>query len=42
MPGKTDKKPALTLADPVTQARWFARVRQAHKSETKEVYYFRV
>ena len=38
MPGKADEKPALTLADPATQARWFARVRQAHQSETTEDY----
>ena len=31
---KTD----ITLADPETQASWFARVRQAHQTETTEDY----
>lgn len=32
------KKSELTLADPKTQAQWFARVREAHQTETVEDY----
>ena len=32
------KKSELTLADPETQASWFARVREAHQTETTEDY----
>ena len=35
---KGQQKPALILADPDIQARWFARVREAHQSETIEDY----
>ncbi|MCB1593190.1 MAG: manganese-binding transcriptional regulator MntR [Alphaproteobacteria bacterium] len=35
---KSRKKAGLTLADPKTQARWFARVREAHQTETTEDY----
>ena len=35
---KGRQKPALILADPDIQARWFARVREAHQSETIEDY----
>ena len=38
MTAKGRQKPALILADPDTQARWFARVREAHQSETIEDY----
>lgn len=38
MPPKAEKKTALTLADPTTQASWFARVREAHQTETIEDY----
>ena len=38
MPAKGRQKPALILADPEIQARWFARVREAHQSETIEDY----
>ena len=38
MPGKAPNKAALTLADPQTQASWFARVRKAHQTETTEDY----
>lgn len=35
---KASKKSEPTLADPKTQASWFARVRDAHQTETKEDY----
>ena len=38
MPSNIDKKHELTLADPETQASWFARVREAHQTETIEDY----
>ena len=38
MAAKGRQKPALILADPDIQARWFARVREAHQSETIEDY----
>lgn len=38
MPAKAEKKKELTLADPKTQASWFARVRAAHQTETTEDY----
>lgn len=39
MPVKTNKKSSPpTLADPKTQASWFARVREAHQTETTEDY----
>ena len=38
MTAKGRQKPALILADPGIQARWFARVREAHQSETIEDY----
>ena len=38
MPPKGRQKPTLILADPEIQARWFARVREAHQSETIEDY----
>ena len=38
MPPKAQKKKELTLADPKTQASWFARVREAHQTETTEDY----
>ncbi len=38
MPDKVQKKHKLTLADPETQASWFARVRKAHQTETIEDY----
>ncbi len=33
-----DKAPNTTMVDPKTQAEWFARVREAHQTETKEDY----
>lgn len=38
MSAKLDNNKPLTLADPETQARWFARVRAAHQTETTEDY----
>lgn len=38
MPPKAQKKSELTLADPKTQASWFARVREARQTETTEDY----
>lgn len=38
MPSESEKKKALILADPKTQASWFARVRKAHQTETTEDY----
>ncbi|MEM7407416.1 MAG: manganese-binding transcriptional regulator MntR [Pseudomonadota bacterium] len=38
MSPRAPKKSDLTLADPKTQARWFARVREAHQTETLEDY----
>ena len=38
MSAKITNTPALTLADPETQAQWFTRVREAHQSETTEDY----
>ncbi|MEM7207353.1 MAG: manganese-binding transcriptional regulator MntR [Pseudomonadota bacterium] len=38
MPIKKQNKPEPTLADPATQASWFARVREAHRTETTEDY----
>ena len=38
MPSEKNKKSAVTLADPQTQASWFSRVREAHQTETTEDY----
>ena len=38
MPTKSKKASAPLLADPETQASWFARVRAAHQTETTEDY----
>lgn len=38
MTSNTRHKTGITLADPETQASWFARVRQAHQTETTEDY----
>ena len=38
MSNKTSKKSEPTLADPKKQASWFARVREAHQTETTEDY----
>ena len=38
MKDKPQKKHDLKLADPKVQARWFARVRKAHQTETTEDY----
>ena len=38
MPSKVNDNTKLTLADPETQASWFARVREAHQTETIEDY----
>ena len=38
MSAKAKNKTELTLADPKTQASWFARVREAHQTETTEDY----
>jgi DtxR family manganese transport transcriptional regulator len=38
MSPKAQKKSELTMVDPETQASWFARVREAHQTETTEDY----
>ncbi|MEM7196135.1 MAG: manganese-binding transcriptional regulator MntR [Pseudomonadota bacterium] len=38
MSSRTKRKTELTLADPETQASWFARVREARQTETTEDY----
>lgn len=38
MPPSPSKKPDMKLADPKVQASWFARVREAHQTETTEDY----